>query len=266
MRRHRRATWRAFLQVGTSSVLCVGVMVLPVRADEISVAVAANFLNPLRALQTEFEHTSGHDILITAGSTGQLYAQITNGAPFAVLLAADREHPRLLAEEGWGDPSSVFTYAIGRLVLWSREAALVDESSLSKLGEARFRWLAIAEPRLAPYGAAAREVLEALGVWQTLQPRMVRGQNIAQTFAFVETQNAEIGLVALSQALAYEGSASYILVPQELYEPIRQDAIVLRGAARNSAALEFLAFLKGPVAAEIIERHGYAVPGQAGRD
>lgn len=232
---------------------------MPAVADEVSVAAAANFLEPLQALQTEFEGATGHRVLVTGGSTGQLYAQIVNGAPFDVLLAADQKRPRLLADEGWGETSSVFTYAVGRLALWSRQPAFVDESSLARLGETEFRWLSIAEPQIAPYGAAARQVLERLGIWEAIAPRIVRGQSISQAFAFVATGNAELGLVALSQALAYEGGASYAVVPAELHEPIRQDAILLRRGTSDPAAVEFLEFLSGPAAAAIIERFGYSV-------
>jgi len=226
-------------------------------AESITIATAANFLNPLRALQAEYEASTGYDIAVVSGSTGQLYAQIINGAPFDILLAADRERPRLLADAGWGDASSRFTYAIGRLALWSREPALVDGLSLDELGALEFRWLAIASPAVAPYGVAAEQVLEALGIWQEMQSRMVRGQNIAQTFALVETRNAELGLVALSQALTYENTAAYVIVPRELHDPIGQDAILLGPARENSAALDFLKFLQSPTATAIIERHGY---------
>lgn len=224
-------------------------------AESLTIAVAANFLNPLQALKAEFEGSMGHEITVVGGSTGQLYAQIINGAPFDVLLAADTERPRLLAAEGWGDPSSRFTYAFGRLVLWSFED--IDESTLERLAEQDFHWLAIANPDLAPYGAAAKQVLETLGVWASVSNRIVRGGNIGQAFAFVETGNAQLGLVALSQALAYRHKASFVIVRQELHDPIRQDAILLRRAGDNSAAHDFMRFLETPLAATIIERYGY---------
>lgn len=163
----------------------------------------------------------------------------------------------MLAEAQWGDPTSRFTYAIGRLALWSRDPDLVGESSLAMLPEIEFRWLAIAEPAVAPYGAAAKQTLERLGAWRAIEPRIVKGQSIAQTFALTETGNAELGLVALSQALTYQGSASYAVVPEELHDPIRQDAILLLRARDNVAAAKFLAFLQTPVAGAIIERYGY---------
>lgn len=248
-----KPTLAAFLVVG-ATVLSTA------RADEATIAVAANFLAPLGALVAEFESATPHRITITSGSTGQLYAQITNGAPFDILLAADQERPRLLAEAGTGDASSVFTYAVGRLALWSRDPDLVDEDTLAGLAGLDFRWLAIAEPDVAPYGAAAKQTLENLGVWASLGPRIVKGQNIAQTFAMVETGNAELGLVALSQALAYEKPASYAVVPSSLHDPIRQDAILLRRAVENPAAVGFLDFIQTAPAREILDRYGYSTP------
>jgi len=243
--------------------LMVGSMVAsPVRADEVTIAVAANFRGALEALQSEFEAATPHRLAITSASTGQLYAQIVNGAPFDILLAADQERPRLLAESGIGDASTVFTYAVGQLALWSRDEALVTPDTLTRLADVPFRWLAIAEPEVAPYGAAAKQVLENLGLWDALAPRLVRGQNIAQTFAMAETRNAQLGFVALSEALAYAGSASYAIVPSELYEPIRQDAILLHRAADNAAAAAFLDFIRSPAAGGILERYGYRSPGQ----
>lgn len=238
-------------------VIWAGAPAGPLWAGEVTVAVAANFLNPLRALSSEFEEATDHRVTVISGSTGQLYAQINNGAPFDILLAADRERPRMLADNGLGDPSSVFSYAIGRLALWSGQAKRVHEDTLANLLENDFRWFAIAEPVLAPYGAAARQTLEKLGIWRSIEPRIVRGQNIAQTFAMIETGNAELGMVALSQVLAYDGPGSYQAVPSELYDPIRQDAILLRRAAGAAAAREFLEFLKSPGAVAIIERYGY---------
>ena len=229
------------------------------RADEVLVAVAANFRPPLQEIATAFEAASGHSVAISSGSTGQLYAQIVNAAPFDVFLAADTERPALLAEAGLGEPQSVFTYATGQLALWSRDPGLVDPATLERLGELEFRWLALAEPDVAPYGTAARETLESLGLWSRLEPRLVRGQSIAQSFVMVATGNAELGFVALSQALTYEGEASYAIVPQQRFAPIRQDAILLRRAADNPAARGLLEFLRGPVAAAIIGRYGYAV-------
>lgn len=231
------------------------------RTDDVQIAVAANFLAPLRALEAEFERTTEHDVVVIAGSTGQLYAQILNGAPFDVLLAADQERPRLLAERGAGISSSVFTYAVGRLALWSRAPRRIDEALLGDLASADFRWLAIANPALAPYGAAAEQTLEALGVRDALASRLVMGQSIAQTFALVETRNADLGFIALSQALEYGGEAEYMIVPDSLHEPIRQDAIVLERGGHNPAVHAFVEFLRSSAAATVIERYGYTVPG-----
>jgi molybdate transport system substrate-binding protein len=245
------------LCIGLIGLASMGVSMERASADEAAVAVAANFLSALRALETSFEAASQHEISIISGSTGQLYAQIINGAPFDVFLAADEERPRRLADTHWGEPSSQFTYAIGQLALWSRQADLIEKATLARLPELKFRWLAIAEPAVAPYGAAAKQTLERLGVWRSLEPRIVKGQSVAQTFALTETGNAELGLIALSQALTYQGAASYLVIPEDLHDPIRQDAILLSRAHGNDAAREFLEFLRTPAGAAIIERYGY---------
>ena len=244
------------------AVTGVGLITVEARSEEVRIAVAANFLEPLRALQPVFEESYSHRMLITSGSTGLLFAQIRNGAPFDVLLAADSERPQKLAAEGFGDESQVFTYANGRLALWSAVAGRIDDSTLAALDSEQFRWLAIAEPATAPYGAAARQVLERLGVWESLQQRLVKGHSVAQTFAMIETGNAELGIIALSQALAYDGESSYIAISQALHEPIRQDAMVLNRGIDNPAAREFATFLLSPVATAIIEKRGYIVPRQ----
>jgi molybdate transport system substrate-binding protein len=232
-----------------------------VQAESTTVAAAANFITPLEALKPAFEGRSGHTLTIVAGSTGQLYAQILNGAPFDVLLSADQEHPEMLVAAGHGDASQRFTYARGKLVLWTRDAERFEPLSLDTLRRTDYRWLAIANPDLAPYGLAARRVLEGLGLWDTLQDRLVRGQNIAQTFAMAETRNADLALVALSQAIAYSAHpAAYVEIREDLHEPIRQDAILLRRASGNAAARAFLDFLRSAEAARVIEGAGYAVP------
>jgi molybdate transport system substrate-binding protein len=195
---------------------------------------------------------------VSAGSTGQLYSQIRNGAPFDILLAADDVRPQLLAEDDIGDAASVFTYAIGRLALWSTETERADGLALVPALSSDFRWFAIAEPDVAPYGTAARQVLDALGAWDAIQTRLVRGQNIAQTFAMVETGNAELGLVALSQALSYDGAAAYVVVAQDLHGPIRQNAILLNRGRNNLAAVALMQFLRSAEARAIIEASGYS--------
>jgi molybdate transport system substrate-binding protein len=239
-------------------LLLIGAACGTADAEQATIAVAANFLIAADALERQFEASSGHELVLTSGSTGQLYVQIINGAPYDVLLAADQERPRLLAENGRGDASSVFTYAVGRLVLWSGTANDFHDGPITDLLKSDVRFIAIAEPDVAPYGRAAREFFERLGLWSELEARIVKGQNVAQTFAMVETGNAQLGLVALSQALAYRGPSAYRIVPPEFYEPIRQDAVLLLRAAGNLAARDFVDFLKSPEAREIIERFGYS--------
>lgn len=235
----------------------LGIMPALATAATVTIAAAANFRETLDAIAAEFEVQTPHEVTVVTASTGQLYAQITGGAPYDVLLAADEIRPRRLADAGIGDPASLYTYAIGQLVLWTRDSALLDGLGLEVLRGTRFRWLAIANPALAPYGAAAEQTLEALGVWETLQARIVRGENIAQTFLMVDSGNAELGLVALSQVIGIEGTAAYMIVPPALYEPIRQDAILLKRAEHNPAAVSFMEFLKSPAAVSLIEAHGY---------
>ncbi|MGH8194802.1 MAG: molybdate ABC transporter substrate-binding protein [Woeseiaceae bacterium] len=230
-------------------------------AAEALVAVASNFTEALEQLEAGFEEASGHRLTVTAASTGMLYAQIRSGAPFDVFLAADQERPRLLQEEGDAVPGSRFTYAIGRLTLWSTHPGFIGADGAETLRAARFRTLAIANPDLAPYGMAARETLEALGLQETLNDRIVMGENIGQTHAMVATGNAELGFVALSSVVSprNESEGSRWDVPQELYTPIRQDAVLLTRAADNPAARDFLAYLEGADARAVIRDFGYGV-------
>jgi molybdate transport system substrate-binding protein len=259
--------WPRSVTAAHTGMVCVWLLFAlaipqPSPAESVTVAVAANFARPLRALQAEFESATGHDITAVSGATGQLYAQIVGGAPFDVLLAADQDRPRRLVEAGFAEPGNRFTYAAGRLALWSADPDRVHESMLDDLGHRDFRWLAIANPEVAPYGRAAQQVLDRLGAWETVERRLVRGQSVAQTFAFIATGNAEIGFVALSQALAYESTASYVVVPAELHDPIRQDAVLLRRGETKAGARDFMTFLRGPAAVRLIERFGYgADPG-----
>lgn len=228
-------------------------------ADSARVAVAANFAEPLEHILRSFQST-GHVVSASAGSTGQLYALIRNGAPFDVLLAADSAAPERLEREGLAVQGTRFTYAVGKLVLYSADPLRIGEDGAAALRGA-FRKLAIANPDLAPYGGAARQVLAALGLWEALRPRLVLGQNIGQTFQFVATGNAELGFVALSQlagAGAPAGGSRWI-VPESLYRPIAQDAVLLRRGASNAAARAFLASLRSPEAREIIAAYGYGV-------
>jgi molybdate transport system substrate-binding protein len=230
-----------------------------VHAESATIAVAANFARPLEALQQAFEKRSEHRLTIVSGSTGQLYAQITNAAPFDVLLSADTEHPDMLIAAGLADGPQRFTYAIGKLALWTRDVDKFQPLDMKSLARTDYRWLGIANPELAPYGLAAEQALKKLGLWDSLQNRLVRGQSIAQTFALAETRNADLAFVALSQVLEYTGAAAHVEVPAELYEPLRQDAVLLKRAANNAAAREFLTFLRSPEAQRMIEGFGYSL-------
>lgn len=228
------------------------------RAGEVSVAVAANFSAPMQKIAQAFERETGHKAVLSFGATGNFYAQIRHGAPFQVLLAADDETPLKLEREGLAVAGSRFSYAIGRLVLWSKQPGLVDGQG-AVLRSGRFERIALANPRLAPYGAAAQETLTRLGLLAELRPRMVQGENIAQVYQFVASENAQLGFVALSQVMAQgrveQGSAW--IVPADLHAPIRQDAVLLAPGRDQPAALALLAFLKGEQARAVIRSFGY---------
>ena len=230
-------------------------------ADEVQVAVAANFTAPMQQIAAQFEKESGHKAVLSFGATGKFYAQIVNGAPFEMLLAADDETPARLEKDGQGVSGSRFTYAIGKLVLWSADPALVDgKGEVLKTGN--FKHLAIANPKTAPYGAAAVETLTKLGLLANLQPRFVQGENISQTQQFIVTGNAELGFIALSQVLkdGRISAGSAWTVPANLYEPIRQDALLLSKGKDKPAAAALLAYLKGDKAKAIIKTFGYELP------
>lgn len=230
----------------------------PVSAADVRVAVAANFIQPMNAIAAAFEKSSGHKVVLSFGSTGKFYAQIRNGAPFDVFLAADTATPARLEQEGATLRGSRFTYAIGKLVLWSAKADFVDDRG-EILKKGSFRHIALAAPKLAPHGAAAVEVVEKLGLTGALQPKFVQGENIAQTHQFVSTGNAELGFVALSQVYR-DGklqSGSGWIVPTNLYAPIRQDAAILARAADNPAARALAEHLKSDPARAIIKSFGY---------
>jgi molybdate transport system substrate-binding protein len=241
-------------------VLC---LVLPVAtyAGEVHVAVAANFLATMQTLAKRFESIHPDQVSISSGSTGKLYAQIMHGAPYDIFLAADIRRPELLERKGRTLPNSRFTYAIGRLALWSRQPSVVDNEGSVLRGSAIKR-LAIANPKTAPYGAAAREVLMHMGLWKTYQDRIVRGENVGQTFQFVATDNVDAGFVALSQVNLFEGSktGSLWIVPTSLYSPIEQQAVMLNHAQGNEAAQAFVTFLRSSAAREIIKQSGYRMP------
>jgi molybdate transport system substrate-binding protein len=230
------------------------------RAGEVPVAVAANFSAPMQQIAAAFEADTGHRAVLSFGSTGMFYAQIRNGAPFQLLLAADAETPARLEQEGLAVAGTRFTYATGRLVLWSAQPGVVDDRGevLRRPGSGR---IALANPKLAPYGAAAIETLKALGLLQGLQPRFVQGENIGQAYQFVATGNAPLGFVALSQVMVdgriAKGSAW--VVPASLHAPIRQDAVVLMNGKDNAAATALASYLKGDKARAIMRSFGYGL-------
>ena len=227
-------------------------------AGEVQVAVAANFVGPLAKIQQGFTAVTGHTLKVSSGATGKFYAQIVSGAPFEVLIAADDETPKRLVAEGHAVTGSNFTYAIGRLVLWSAQPGLVDDQD-AVLATGKFAHLAIANPKTAPYGAAGLQVLKARGLVEAMAPRLVTAESIAQAYQFVSTGNAELGFVALSQ-VAVPGKAaegSYWLVPPSLYGEIRQDAVLLKAGEKNPAAAALLAYLKSAVARDVITSFGY---------
>jgi molybdate transport system substrate-binding protein len=230
------------------------------QAAEVPVAVAANFAAPLEKLAISFEKASGHHLLISSGSSGKLYAQIIGGAPFEVMLSADAERPTRLEKEGAAVAGTRFTYAIGKLVLWSMDPGLVDPAG-AVLGTSRFRHVAISNPETAPYGAAARQVLQGLDLWQRLAPRLVQGEDIGQTWQFVATGNAELGFMALSQVRAAgKPQGSLWIVPAKLYRPIEQQAVLLARGKDDPAARAFLDFLRSAPARALIEEFGYQLP------
>ena len=228
------------------------------RAGEVQVAVAANFAVPMERLAAAFSAATGHAVKTAVGATGKFHAQILAGAPFEVLVAADDETPRRLVAEGHAVPGSAFTYAIGRLALWSATPGMVDGQG-AVLAGTRFTRLAIANPKTAPYGAAAMAVLRARGLAEALAPRLVTGESIGQAFQFVATGNAELGFVALSQVQAPGKPApgSMWRVPATLHAEIRQDAVLLKAGEKNPAAAALLAFMRTPAAKALIQSFGY---------
>lgn len=231
------------------------------RAEEAVLAVAANFSAPMQQIATLFQKDTGHTIKLSFGATGAIYAQIKNGAPFDVFLSADQSTAQKLALEGMAVPNSRFTYATGQLALWSKQKDLVDDKG-QILKSNSIQRIAVANPKLAPYGAAALETITRLGLLNELQPKLVQGDNISQTYQFVLTQNAPIGFVALSQIYANDAitSGSAWIVPSHLYKPIAQDAILLRRGSDNAAAKALMLYLKGDKVRQIIKSYGYLVP------
>ena len=252
---------RSALCGACAGLIAVFAACLPLRAGEALIAVAANFAEVTDELETAFETSTDHTVTITSGATGKLYAQIKQGAPFDVLLAADQARPKRLEAEGDAVPGSRFTYAVGRLALWSPDADRIGADGRAVLKASDFDHLAIANPDLAPYGLAAKQALEHFGLWDALQPKLVMGQNIGQTFSMVATGNAQLGLVAKSYAVSArnETPGSRWDVPAEAHEPIRQEALILNRAADNPAARAFADFLRSDAAREVITRFGYMV-------
>lgn len=244
--------------VRLSLILASGLAAHAALADEVQVAVAANFTAPIQAIAKDFEKDTGHKLVASFGATGQFYAQIKNGAPFEVFLAADDTTPAKLEQEKATVPGSRFTYAIGKLALWSAKDGYVDAKG-DVLKKGNFQHLSIANPKAAPYGLAATQVLDKLGLKDKLAGKIVEGQNIGQAFQFVSTGNAELGFVALSQIYKdgkVTGGSAWI-VPAELYAPIRQDAVILEKGKDNAAAKALVEYLKGPKAAAVIKSYGY---------
>lgn len=235
-------------------------MAMPVQllAAEVHVAVAANFTAPMKVLARNFEREYGHKVHLAIGATGQFYAQIRNGAPFAILLSADDETPLKLEQEGLGVAGSRFTYCIGKLVLWSKKPGFVDAKG-EVLRSGRFEKIAMTNPRLSPYGAAAMQVLDKMGLRERIAPRMVEGANIAQAFQFAHSENAQLGFIALSQVYENgkikEGSAW--VVPSSLHDPIKQDAILLNPGKGNAAAIALLQYLQADKTKAVIRSFGY---------
>ncbi len=249
----RRTCWRFFRLLAIWLLLPLS----NTHAGNLTLAVAANFTDTTASLVGTFEASTGHRVTASFGSTGKLYAQIRNGAPFDVFMAADAQRPQLLESDGMAVPGSRFTYARGKLVLWSPETAAFI-SPIAYLNEQSFSRLAIANPKTAPYGLAAQQVLEHLELWSPLLPKLVRGDSIAQTFQFIASGNAQAGLVALAQVQAWPNQDGTLWrIPQSYYAPIDQQAILLERGADNAAARDWLAFLQSPEAVAIIQDYGY---------
>jgi molybdate transport system substrate-binding protein len=245
------------LMVG--AFLCIPAMPT-VHAEEISVAVAANFTAPMKLLAAEFEKESGHKLVASYGSTGKFYAQIKNGAPFEVLLTADDETSAKLVKEGAAVSGTAFTYAVGKLVLWSAKPGVVDASG-AVLKKAAFEHLALPDPKLAPYGVAGVETLKSMGAYEHVQTKLVTAENLTQAYQFISSGNAELGFVALSQVLKdgkVEGSSW--LVPGNLYTPLRQEAVILERGRGKASAEALMKYLKSDKAKAVIRSFGYELP------
>jgi molybdate transport system substrate-binding protein len=240
---------RAFL-----GLLLAGLLSTAAQAETVNVAVAANFTKVAEVLAPLFKAATGHDVTYSFGATGQLYTQVTQAAPFEVFLSADDKRPAQAVTEGFGVEGTVFTYAIGSLALYSTALDLTDGKAVLEADD--FEKIAIADPETAPYGRAAQEAIDALGLTDALTPKLVTGENITQTLQFTESGNAELGFVAASQVI---GKSSVWIVPADLYEPIRQNAVLLKTGEANPAATAFIDFLKSEEAVKVIVGSGYIV-------
>jgi molybdate transport system substrate-binding protein len=238
------------------AALATLLLAAPALAADVNVAVAANFTAPANEIAAAFAEVTGDKAVLSFGASGQFYTQIANGAPYQVFLSADAERPAKAEQAGLGVPGTRFTYAVGKLVLWSKTPGLVDPNG-AVLAKGGFAKLAIADPTAAPYGLAAVQTLNRLGLYAALQPKIVQGASITQALQFVDTGAAELGFVALSQVIGQPGGSRW-LVPEADHDPIVQQAVLLKTGADNPAAKAFVAFLKGPRAKAIIEKYGYA--------
>lgn len=245
-----------FAVVGVLALLFAGAAA-PALAEDTQVAVAANFTEPAKEIAQAFAAATGHKAILSFGASGQFYAQMAHGAPYEVFLSADADRPKKAEQDGLGVPGTRFTYAVGRLVLFSKTPGLVDPSG-AVLKTGKFNKLAIADPAAAPYGAAAIQTLKRLGVYDAVKPKIVQGSSITQAYQFAATGAAELGFVALSQVINEPGGSRW-LVPAADHASIDQQAILLFSGQKNPAAKAFLAFLKGPQATAIIKRYGYEV-------
>lgn len=252
-----------FKKLGVFMLLCQLVSVA--NAEQIHAAVAANFTAAMKNIVAEFEESTGHKVVLSFGSSGKLFAQIQQGAPFQVFFSADQAKPEALEKAGLAVTGSRFTYAVGTLALWSAKPGFIG-ANYNRLQQGDFNKLALANPKLAPYGAAAVQVLKSLNLKQVTEPKWVRGENIAQTYQFVASGNADLGFVALSQIIGDGCIAkrSCWVVPVELYQPIRQDVVLLKNAEKSIAAKALLDYFRGDEASAIIHAYGYQTQSRDG--
>ena len=249
---------RVFAQLlGLIAVVCA-LTIAPASAATVQVAVASNFMEPAKEIAAAFTAKTGHQATLSFGPSGQFYTQIIHGAPFEVFLSADKERPQQAEKDGFSVNGMRFTYAVGRLTLYSARPGFVDANG-KVLAHGDFEHLAIADPAIAPYGLAAVESLGKLGLYDRLKPEIVQGSSIVQTFQFVQTGAAEVGFVALSQVINRTDGSRWV-VPARLHSPIDQQAVLLKTGANNPAAKAFMTFLKSQTARAIIRRYGYETP------